>query len=467
MMVEGRILRSAARLQKSERRDRLAVIICSMVALTISVYFDLIEVIHDYLDEFEDIQADEVFTLFAVTSISLIWYSHRRLIDYRTEFALRAKAEASLTLTQQRLMDAIENMSDGLVLLDGDLRFVMCNSRYREFYPVLASLLEPGMPITEIVRVCPAEFGSPADWNAVDAALVQVVDTGSINPEQECHLASGRWIRVSDRQTNEGGMVGIRTDITSLKLTEETLREANRRAEAASTAKSQFLANMSHELRSPLNAIIGFSEMIERRVFGSLNNAKYEEYIIDIRASGEHLLALINDILDLSKIEAEKYVIVPQPLSVPELVHSCLHFFRIRAQEAGVGMTYIGYDVPTIVADERAVKQVLINLLSNAIKFTPPGGTITLHTSSEKGSVVILVADTGEGIPAKDLPRIGQPFEQSVKPYRAQNAGTGLGLALSRKLVELHGGVLEITSQEGLGTKVMVLLPLSIEQQAA
>jgi two-component system cell cycle sensor histidine kinase PleC len=224
---------------------------------------------------------------------------------------------------------------------------------------------------------------------------------------------------------------------------------------------------MSHELRSPLNVIIGFAEMIESQIFGSLGSPKYDEYIRDIRESGQHLLALINDILDLSKIEADKYVLYPEPLCVPTLVRTCLRSFRLRAEEVSVRLEYSGSNLPRITADERAIKQVLINLLSNAIKFTPSGGTITLQAAVEDHTVVISVTDTGHGIPAADLPRIGQPFEQSVKAGRQQNEGTGLGLALSRRLVELHSGSLEIQSQEGAGTEVTVRLPLSLERQAA
>ena len=265
----------------------------------------------------------------------------------------------------------------------------------------------------------------------------------------------------------KAALVGIRTDITSLKMNEEALREASRRAGAANLAKSQFLANMSHELRSPLNVIIGFAEMIKSQMFGPLGSPKYEEYIRDIRESGRHLLALINDILDLSKIEADKYVLYPEPLCVPTLVRTCLRSFRLRAEEAGVRLEYSGGDIPRIMADERAIKQVLINLLSNAIKFTPSGGTITLQTGVEDQVVGVSVTDTGHGIPAADLPRIGQPFERSVKPDGIQNEGTGLGLALSRRLVELHSGSVEIRSQEGAGTQVTVRLPLSLEQQVA
>jgi two-component system, cell cycle sensor histidine kinase PleC len=451
----------------AEWRDRVVIFGGCVLAFTFSASLDLINSIHDYLDRLEQFQADEVFTALMIAAVGLVWYSHRRLMDYRREFARRLEMEASLIRTEQRLMDAIESMPDGLVLLDADRRFVMCNTRYREFYPQLASRLTPGTSASEIVGT-DAEEAEPHNHSpTTDTALANVLSNRQTTPDQECRLATGRWIRVSDRSTREGGLVGIRTDITSLKLNEEALREASRRAGAANLAKSQFLANMSHELRSPLNVIIGFAEMIESQMFGSLGSPKYAEYIHDIRESGQHLLALINDILDLSKIEADKYVLYPEPLCVPTLVRTCLRSFRLRAEEAGVRLEYSGGDIPRITADERAIKQVLINLLSNAIKFTPSGGTITLQAAVEDQVVVVSVTDTGHGIPAADLPRIGQPFEQSVKPDGKQSEGTGLGLALSRRLVELHSGSLEIQSQEGAGTEVTVRLPLSLERQAA
>ena len=363
----------------AEWRDRVVIFGGCILAFTISASLGLIDSTHDYLDRLEQFQADEVLTALMMAAVGLVWYSHRRLMDYRRELARRVETEASLARTEQRLMDAIESMPDGLVLLDADRRFVMCNSRYREFYPQLASRLTPGTPASEIVGTDAEDAELHDHSTPTDTALANVRRDGQITPDQECRLATGRWIRVSDRSTREGGLVGIRTDITSLKLNEEALREASRRAGAANLAKSQFLANMSHELRSPLNVIIGFAEMIESQMFGSLGSPKYEEYIRDIRESGRHLLALINDILDLSKIEADKYVLYPEPLCVPTLVRTCLRSFRLRAEEAGVRLEYSGGDIPRITADERAIKQVLINLLSNAIKFTPSGGTITLQ----------------------------------------------------------------------------------------
>src|SRR4051812_10497029 len=436
-MSSGSTHWSTGTLLGAEWRDRVVIFGGCILAFTISASLGLIDSTHDYLDRLEQFPADEALTALMMAAVGLVWYSHRRLMDYRREFARRVETEASLIRTEQRLMDAIESMPDGLVLLDADRRFVMCNTRYREFYPQLASRLTPGTPASEIVGT-DAEEAEPHDHSpTTDTALANVLSNRQMTPDQECRLATGRWIRVSDRSTREGGLVGIRTDITSLKLNEEALREASRRAGAANLAKSQFLANMSHELRSPLNVIIGFAEMIESQMFGSLGSPKYAEYIHDIRESGQHLLALINDILDLSKIEADKYVLYPEPLCVPTLIRTCLRSFRLRAEEAGVRLEYSGGDIPRITADERAIKQVLINLLSNAIKFTPSGGMITLHTAVEDYMVMISVTDTGQGIPAADLPRIGQPFEQSVKPDGKQNEGTGLGLALSWRLVEL------------------------------
>ncbi|WP_158044921.1 PAS domain-containing sensor histidine kinase [Skermanella pratensis] len=455
----------------TERRDRVVILGACVLAFIVSASFDLIGSLHDYLDHLEQPQVDRILTALGVAlvvgAIGLAWYSRRRLADYRREFARRVEMEASLRRTEQRLADAIESMSDGVVLLDADQRFVMCNSRYREIFSQLASRLTPGTPVSDIVGPSAGDADLCDYGTTTDIALAKMVGSGQIIPDAECRLATGRWIRISDRHTGDGGLVGIRTDITSLKLNEEALRKASGRAEAASLAKSQFLAHMSHELRSPLNVIIGFAEMIESRIFGSLGSPKYEEYIRDIRESGQHLLALINDILDLSKIEADKYVLNPEPMVVPDLIRTCQRAFRLRAEEVGVRLEYSGGELPRITADERAIKQVLINLLSNAIKFTPSGGTITLQAAVEGPTVMISVADTGEGIPAADLPRIGQPFERSVKPDGMQKDGTGLGLALSRRLVELHRGSLEISSQEGVGTQVTMRLPLSLERQAA
>jgi len=242
---------------------------------------------------------------------------------------------------------------------------------------------------------------------------------------------------------------------------------AKEAAEAASRVKSEFLANMSHELRTPLNAIIGFSDTMRSRLFGPMH-ARYEEYAGLINESGQHLLNLITDILDLSKIEAGKFVLDPQPVHLGESVASCFEMMRRRAEETGITLTAsVPADLPEIIADPRSVKQILLNLLSNAVKFTPAGGTVSLSVERLEGSLLLAVRDTGIGIPEKTLSRIGLAFEQADNdPMRARE-GTGLGLALVKSLVAKHGGRVKIESRQGAGTTVAIELPLVCGQRLA
>ncbi|PKQ00562.1 MAG: hypothetical protein CVT73_24630, partial [Alphaproteobacteria bacterium HGW-Alphaproteobacteria-12] len=226
-------------------------------------------------------------------------------------------------------------------------------------------------------------------------------------------------------------------------------------------SKSEFLANMSHELRTPLNAIIGFSEIMGSGLFGELGSPKYKEYATDIHASGTHLLELINDILDMSKIEAGRMTLEAQPLDVAEVTEESLRLVSGRADLAKVTIENELPQLPAVNADKRAVKQVLLNLLSNAVKFTPPGGSIHLKGGTKDGFVSIAVEDTGIGIPASAMPKIGRPFEQVESQHSKKHKGTGLGLALSRSLVELHGGTLTLESTEGVGTTVSFTLPVA------
>jgi signal transduction histidine kinase len=253
------------------------------------------------------------------------------------------------------------------------------------------------------------------------------------------------------------------------RLKSELVRNLSAReaAEAASKVKSEFLANMSHELRTPLNAIIGFSDTMRSRLFGPLH-ARYEEYAGLINDSGQHLLSLITDILDLSKIEAGKFVLDPRPVDVAESVAACLEMTRRRAEETGVTLTAdVPDDLPMLVADPRSVKQILLNLLSNAVKFTPAGGAVSLQVRTDGAKLHLAVRDTGIGISGKTLSRIGQVFEQADNdPMRARE-GTGLGLALVKSLVAQHGGQVHIESREGVGTTVSVELPLVCGQRVA
>jgi two-component system cell cycle sensor histidine kinase PleC len=237
-------------------------------------------------------------------------------------------------------------------------------------------------------------------------------------------------------------------------------------AEQANRAKSSFLANMSHELRTPLNAVIGFSEMIRSELFGSLGDARYREYAGLIHGAGSHLLDLISDILDMSKIEAGKLELNLERVDTALVVRECTELLAERAEAGGVTvLANLGKAPVFFEADRRAVKQILLNLLSNAIKFTPERGRVLISARSAGDACCLTVEDTGIGIAADELARIGTPFVQlSNNPGR--HPGTGLGLALVRALAEMHGGTFRIVSEEGIGTTVTVTLPLAIARPA-
>jgi two-component system cell cycle sensor histidine kinase PleC len=245
----------------------------------------------------------------------------------------------------------------------------------------------------------------------------------------------------------------------SAELTEKYAAEKTR-AEDANQAKSKFLANMSHELRTPLNAIIGFSEIMESNMFGPLGSEKYHEYCSDIRSSGQYLLEVINDILDMSKIEAGRIRLDFEDLPLDALLGEAMRVVSARAEEKQLNVTSrISPDLQ-LRADRRALKQVVLNLLSNAVKFTHPGGRITVRGRVSGECIVLAIADTGIGIAKDALAKLGRPFEQVESQLTKSHQGSGLGLAISKSLVELHGGSMRIRSALGKGTLVVVRLPL-------
>ena len=256
------------------------------------------------------------------------------------------------------------------------------------------------------------------------------------------------------------GYRGIATDMTMAKRTERELRVAKETAELANSAKSEFLASMSHELRTPLNAILGFSDMMKAETFGPLGT-KYLEYVRDIHSSGSHLLALINDVLDMSKIEAGRFELDEGIVNLGSVVDSCLAMVEWRAAKNEVDLgDRPQLALPNIIGDERAIRQVVLNLLSNAVKFTPRGGRVeVLGACDSNGDVLLAVADTGIGIPPEALDRLFEPFQRTTAQIARQQEGTGLGLAISRKLIDLHGGALEIESAVGEGTIVRIRSP--------
>jgi len=236
------------------------------------------------------------------------------------------------------------------------------------------------------------------------------------------------------------------------------IEDKSRELEIASRHKSEFLANMSHELRTPLNAVIGFSEVLAEGMFGELN-AKQAEYVRDIMESGRHLLSLINDILDLSKVEAGRMELELAEFDLPSVVDGALLLMRERASRKGIELARdVDASIPTIRADERKVKQVLLNLLSNALKFTPDGGRVAVRIAARDGMVAVAVSDTGVGIAKQDQQAVFEEFRQ-VGSAAKRVEGTGLGLALVRKFVELHGGCVGVESEPGTGSTFTFTIP--------
>jgi cell cycle sensor histidine kinase DivJ len=299
------------------------------------------------------------------------------------------------------------------------------------------------------------------------AALSKCVSAAEVR----CLTAYGlRWIEFRLKPVADGAwgaaedapdFVAIARDTTLRRVNEIELEKARDLAEASSRSKSRFLANMSHELRTPLNAVIGFSDVMRQEMFGPVGLPKYKEYASLIHDSGRHLLDLINDILDTSKIEAGKYELTYAPVDVRELIARTLEVVRVQAERKKVKLTASAGAAPGFVADGRALKQILLNLLSNAIKFTPAGGTVEVASAMRAGWVCVGVSDDGVGIPADDVARLGRPFEQAATAYTRNHEGTGLGLSLVKAFAELHGGHMEIESALGEGTIVRVYVPLS------
>jgi len=300
------------------------------------------------------------------------------------------------------------------------------------------------------------------------AGATAVLDRGEVfSAVVPVMTAEGRrWHGLDARRTRDpvtGADVILvnERDVTNQRAAEEAMMRAMRAAEQASRAKSRFLASMSHELRTPLNAIIGFSEIIRDRIHGDGRLDRYCEYAGDIHDSGRHLLRLINDILDLSKIEAGKLELALRPVKVPDLLADAAHLLRMRARREGIVLTVeAAAGLPPVQADELRLRQIVINLLSNAIRFTPEGGSVCMQARLVDGpEVELAVVDTGIGIPPDQIERVLQPFEQFGRRGESRESGTGLGLSLARELAELHGGRLDIESVVGIGTTVRVRLP--------
>jgi len=385
-----------------------------------------------------------------------------RLIGGASDITERKLAEQALRQSEERHALLLAGANEGVyewVQSQGDVLFV--SPRFREVAGILGD--EAVIPRAHwLERV--HEDDLPRYRHAWEAHLAGVNQRFSC--EYRMHGDDGviRWVhdRGAGLRGSEGvyRTVGALTNVTARKITEIQLHEAKDRAETASRAKSEFLANMSHELRTPLNAVIGFSEILRDELFGPLGDPRYREYATDINDSGNHLLRIINDILDLSKAEAGKIDMVDEVIALPELFESSTRLVQPRLQAAELTLEQSLPDgLPGLRGDRQRLRQILLNLLSNAIKFTGPGGTVTLSARLEAGGITIRVADTGVGMSEADLQKAMLPFTQIDSGLHRKYDGTGLGLPLTKSMVELHGGRMILDSTPGVGTTVTVRFP--------
>ena len=364
---------------------------------------------------------------------------------------------------EERLRDALDALTEGFLLWDSEDRLVLCNDAAHVLDPDPDHHVEFGQSFAELLSdrlergLIPAAVGREDEYRAARIAA-------HLNPTLpiEFETAHGRILRIVERQTTEGGIVTLRSDVTAQRQLERALIDARQEAEAGSRAKSEFLASMSHELRTPLNAVIGFAELIHGEMLGSdaAAHRRYREYAGDIRDSGSHLLGLINDILDFSKTEAGEMQLIQDPVDLGELVESAVRMLKPRAERAGITLNgRVPVSLPSVLGDGMRLRQVLLNLLSNAIKYTPASGHVSVAAEASGGSVLLKVTDTGIGIAPEDMSIVLEPFRQIDNDLNRRNPGTGLGLPLTKRLVELHQGVLELESTVGHGTTVVVRLP--------
>ncbi|MBP6737993.1 MAG: PAS-domain containing protein, partial [Rhodobacteraceae bacterium] len=391
-----------------------------------------------------------------------------RIVDRRARDGDMVSLVLDIT-DQMRIWAAIEAIPDGFVLFDREERLLTCNQRYRDTYPASAPAMVPGARFEDILRYGLARgqhadaVGREEEW--LSARLAQHRSPGAAVEQQ---LADGRWIRAQDHVTPDGGRVGLRVDITREKEQQKALEDARSAAEAASRAKSAFLANMSHEIRTPMNGVVGMAELLcdtalteEQRLFAET-----------IRSSGEALLVIINDILDYSKIEAERLTLYPEPFDLERTIHEVTMLLQPRAREKGLDLM-IDYDMflPTrYVGDPGRLRQVLTNLVGNAVKFTETGHVLIrvvgLEVEEGRQELHVTVEDTGIGIAAENLEHVFGEFNQVESQSNRKFEGTGLGLAITRRLIERMDGAVWVDSDFGRGSCFGFRLSLPVAEEA-
>jgi len=379
-----------------------------------------------------------------------------------------------------RLRESIESLSEAFVLWDSKNRLIVCNDKYRELNGLPPEIAVSGAPYDEIM--------SEARTPHVAFRTAETIRDDNRGRTFETALADGRWLQVDEHRTNDGGYVTIGTDITRIKKNEESLRNREQELQAmvehlersetelrnlarlyskqreiaqeANRAKAEFLANISHEWRTPLNAIIGFSDIMRQGAFGPLGSDKYLEYCDDINKSGTYMLAFINDVIDMSEIEAGQFKLEMENVDATEILTSVIEVSRPEAESAGITIEYDATAPLPITADRRALKQIFFNILSNALKFNHHGGQVFITCRPADDKMILTIRDTGIGIPKNIIGQLGTPFKQVQNQHTKNHTGSGLGLSISQSLVHMHGGTLTIQSRQGEGTEVLIRIPL-------
>jgi PAS domain S-box-containing protein len=384
-------------------------------------------------------------------------------LELERDIVTRRRIEGALRESEHRFRDFAEIASDWFWETSPDHRFTYLSERAADFGVDVAELIgrhrwDAATDLEEEPRKWREHFRA-LEWREPFRHLVYRI---------KLHDGTDGFVETSGKPVFDGaggllGYRGVGRDMTSAIRAAMALRDAKEQAEMANQAKSSFLANMSHELRTPLNAIIGMSDMIKTEILGPVGNAQYRGYASDIRDSGQHLLGIINEVLDLAKVEAGRMELDLRLLDVGEITRDVLRILKPQIEAAGLSLeSRIAPGLPRVCADSQGIRRILFNLLSNAIKFTPRGGNIMVDlVRMPGGEIELSVTDTGIGIAAADVPKLMRPFVQLDNVYERRFQGAGLGLAMVRSLVERHGGTINIESETGCGTKVTICLPVS------
>jgi signal transduction histidine kinase len=379
----------------------------------------------------------------------------------RYRLCLRPKA-ARLRKETLLLQNTLDTIGEGLSVFDHHGRLVARNTRFCELLG-----LPPDIPIgTSLHEILMLQAASGAFGNVdptAETALRFENFFREVPITKERATPTGRILQIRRNGMPDGAVVSVYSDVTEIRASERRLLQARRQAEAANQSKSEFLANMSHELRTPLNAIIGFTEIICQELFGPVGNEKYLEYIKDVHSSSLHLLSIINDVLDMSKIEAGKLELAKAPVTLQEVLGDVIRIVHERAGCRGIELVCRWIDQPVVIwADERALKQIFLNLLSNAIKFSEDNKPIFVRVSGEEAAALVDVEDRGIGMNEEEQERALLPFGQAKPATTGNYGGTGLGLPITKGLVEAHGGSLSLRSRPGEGTLARVRFPMHV-----